>query len=265
MMINIEDRNSIKGFLDGKVSEFNALSFIENDPVSIPHMFSKKEDIEISGFLTSVISWGRRANILNSARKMMELMENRPGDFLINSTGSDKRAMTGFVYRTFNGNDLLFLIEALKNIYLYHGGLEEVFTSFYLKNGSVKEGIEGLRKILLETPHLNRSEKHIANPHKGSAAKRINMFLRWMVRNDDKGVDFGLWRRVSPADLMIPLDVHSGNIARKLGLLKRKQNDWKAVEQLTSVLKTFNNNDPVIYDYALFSLGITGFFEMKKI
>jgi len=129
----------------------------------------------------------------------------------------------------------------------------------------VKEGIEGLRKILLETPHLNRSEKHIANPHKGSAAKRINMFLRWMVRNDDKGVDFGLWRRVSPADLMIPLDVHSGNIARKLGLLKRKQNDWKAVEQLTSVLKTFNNNDPVIYDYALFSLGITGFFEMKKI
>ncbi len=256
------DFKKLKTFLDEKVSEFNAISFIENDPVSIPHMFEKKEDIEISGFLTAVISWGRRPNILKSAKAMMKLMDNTPYEFLMNSTGRDKKALTKFVYRTFNGDDLLFLTEALKNIYQKHEGLENVFTYYYSANKSVKEGIMGLRKTLLETEHLTRSEKHIANPGRGSAAKRINMFLRWMVRNDGNGVDFGLWKRVSASHLMIPLDVHSGNIARRLGLLKRKQNDWKAVEELTGMLKKFNKNDPVVYDYALFSLGITGYFDV---
>ncbi len=263
-MDDINDKRELKEFLDKKVSEFNSLSFIKNDPVSIPHMFEKKEDVEISGFLTAVISWGRRPNILKSAKTLMKLMDNQPYEFLVNSAPKDKEPLTKFVYRTFNGNDLLFLIEALKNIYLHQNGLEGVFTAYYVKNNSVKEGIAGLRKTLLETPHLKRSEKHIANPDRGSAAKRINMFLRWMVRADDRGVDFGLWKQISPAHLMMPLDVHSGNIARKLGLLMRKQNDWKAVEELTETLKTFNNSDPVVYDYALFSLGITGYFDVKR-
>jgi len=189
---------------------------------------------------------------------MLELMENQPYSFVMQAQGSDLKRFEHFVYRTFNSSDLLFLLEALRQLYATNGGLEEVCTQFYLQHGTIKDTINGLRARLLQSPHLKRSEKHLANPQKGSAAKRINMFLRWMVREDTRGVDFGLWKGIPSSALMIPLDVHSGNTARKLGLLLRKQNDWKAVEELTATLRRFDPDDPVKYDYALFGMGVNG-------
>jgi len=186
----------------------------------------------------------------------MQLMDNAPYEFISRTNDEDLKRLTDFVYRTFNSSDLLFLVQAVRRIYLEQGGLENVCVTCFRETGSVKGLITGLRNELLKTSHLSRSEKHIAAPEKGSAAKRINMFLRWMVRRDDNGVDFGLWKKIPPSALMIPLDVHSGNTARKLGLLQRKQNDWKAVEELTRALRNFNSEDPVKYDFALFGTGI---------
>lgn len=247
---------NIEQFLESKTTEYNRPAFIAEDPVSIPHNFSRKEDIEISGFLTALISWGRRPAILKSAQKLMQLMDNAPYEFISRTNDEDLKRLTDFVYRTFNSSDLLFLVQAVRRIYLEQGGLENVCVTCFRETGSVKGLITGLRNELLKTSHLSRSEKHIAAPEKGSAAKRINMFLRWMVRRDDNGVDFGLWKKIPPSALMIPLDVHSGNTARKLGLLQRKQNDWKAVEELTRALRNFNSEDPVKYDFALFGTGI---------
>ncbi len=246
----------IKQFLESKTDAYNRPAFIAEDPISIPHRFTAKEDIEISGFLTALISWGRRPAILKSALKLMHLMDNAPYEFITQHNEKDLKRLTGFVYRTFNSSDLLFLVEALRQVYLEQGGLEKVFENRFRETGSVKGAITGLRAELLKTTHLTRSEKHLAAPEKGSAAKRINMFLRWMVRRDDKGVDFGLWEDIPPSALMIPLDVHSGNTARQLGLLQRKQNDWKAVEELTGKLREFAPKDPVKYDFALFGTGV---------
>ncbi len=250
----------LKDFLDKEAERYNRAEFIKEDPVSVPHLFTKKEDVEIAGFLTALISWGRRPNILKAARGLMELMEMAPYEFITTAEAAQKKRLEQFVYRTFQPDDLLFLMEALKVIYLERGGLEAVFMEGYGKKGSVKEGICFLREQLLEVPHLRRSEKHLANPAAGSAAKRINMFMRWMVRSDNRGVDFGIWKSISPAHLIVPLDVHSGRVARKLGLLHRRQNDWKAADELTQSLITFSPDDPVRYDYALFGLGISGFF-----
>ena len=243
-------------FLEERVELYNRPEFIAEDPISIPHGFSRKEDIEIAGFLTALISWGRRPAILKTANSLMDFMDHAPGDFIVNHTDSDLKRLSQFVYRTFNSSDLLFLIEALHRLYKEEGGLETVCNRAFQATGNIKGLLTGLRKTLLQTEHLNRSEKHLAAPEKGSAAKRLNMFLRWMVRQDEKGVDFGIWKEIPMAALMIPLDVHSGNTARKLGLLKRKQNDWKAVEELTAALRQFDPGDPVKYDYALFGAGI---------
>ena len=251
----------VKQFLESKTEEYDLPFFIAEDPISIPHRFSQKEDIEVSGFLTAIISWGRRPAILKSAQKLMQLMDYAPYEFIIGADSLDLKRITGFVYRTFNSSDLLFLIEALRHLYLGKGGLESVCRSYFRETGEIKGLITGLRRELLGTTHLVRSEKHLAAPAKGSAAKRINMFLRWMIRRDDKGVDFGLWKSISPAALMIPLDVHSGNTARGLGLLQRKQNDWKAVEELTEKLRKFDPEDPVKYDFALFGTGVYGKFK----
>jgi len=248
--------DNIYNLLNQKVRQYNNLEFIETDPVSIPHMFDKKEDIEISGFLTSVISWGRRPAILKSSRKLMELMDNAPYDFLMNSEDVDFKRFEGYVYRTFNSDDCIFLITALKNIYKQNNSLETIATNSFNSTGNIFDVIIALREAILQTPHLKRSEKHLGNPLTGSAAKRINMYLRWMVRQDNNGVDFGIWKNISPSSLMCPLDVHSGNIARKLGLLNRQQNDWRAVEELTFKLRTFDRVDPVKYDYALFGIGV---------
>lgn len=242
--------------LDYKVAQYNNVEFISTDPVSIPHMFTSKEDIEISGFLTSIISWGRRPAILKSAKKLMNLMDNAPFDFLMNSSDIEYSRFQSFVYRTFNSDDCLFMVTALRNIYKNNGSLELVATKAFKTNSKIIDVITGLRDAILDTPHLKRSEKHLGNPLTGSAAKRINMYLRWMIRNDNKGVDFGIWNDIPASALMCPLDVHSGNVARRLGLLTRKQNDWKAVVELTNSLRTFDANDPVKYDYALFGVGV---------
>ncbi|MEI6901198.1 MAG: TIGR02757 family protein [Bacteroidota bacterium] len=257
-------QKELSEFLEFKYHQYNSTEFIETDPISIPHLFTKKEDIEIAGFLTATISWGNRKSILKNAKKLMEMMDHSPYSFVMDAEEQDLEPLRRFVHRTFNGEDCLFFIKALRNCYQNHGGLENIFTSPLLleekgpgdEANLLKGSISRFRKTFLETEHLPRSEKHIADPSRNSSAKRILMFLRWMVRQDQHGVDFGLWKGISPADLMCPLDVHSGNVARKLGLLYRIQNDWKAVEELTANLRKFDANDPVKYDFALFGLGV---------
>lgn len=246
----------LQNLLNQQEKKYNCTEFIPNDPISIPKNFSKKEDIEISGFLTALLSWGNRKAILKSANFLMELMGYEPFAFITSATDNELKRLTEFQYRTFNASDLLFLVEALKKLYTSDGGLEGAFSEGFRATGTIHSSIISLRTRLLQTPHLPRSEKHLANPEKGSAAKRINMFLRWMVRSDDQKVDFGLWKDIPMSALMIPLDLHTGATARKLGLLHRKQNDWKAVEELTNNLRKFDPDDPIKYDYALFGMGI---------
>ncbi len=245
----------VKEFLNHKVRQYNTLSYIETDPIQIPHRFTQKEDIEVAAFLTSIIAWGKRSMIINSAGKMMQLMDNSPYDFVVNHTSKDLDSVKGFVHRTFKGVDFSFFIQSLKNIYIKHSGLEFLFAT-HIKQGSVKYAIHEFKKVFFEIPYPIRTTKHIADPMKNSAAKRINMFLRWMVRQDNCGVDFGIWNTICPSVLSCPLDVHSGNIGRKLGLITRKQNDWKALEELDSHLRAFDDKDPAKYDYALFGLGV---------
>jgi len=183
-------------------------------------------------------------------------MDNRPGDFILQFTEADIRPFSKFVHRTFNFVDLEFFLFSLKNIYQQHSGLESIFTKFYIPNQSIKDAICGFRDVFFSIPHPARSLKHVSNPVRGAAAKRINMFLRWMVRHDNAGVDFGLWKQISTAHLMCPLDVHSGRVARSLGLLQRKQDDWSAVEHLTANLRLLNPTDPILFDYALFGIGV---------
>ena len=248
-------QKELKEFLEFKVEQYNNPEFITTDPVQIPHRFSKKEDIEISGFLTSIISWGNRKSILKNAYRLMELLENSPHDFILNHSEEDLENLQGFVHRTFNGTDLVYFIKSLRNIYLNHGGLEKIFT----KNAapeSLQPAIHQFKQTFFELPHQVRTEKHVSDPLKNSAAKRINMLLRWMVRRDNGQVDFGIWKDLSPAQLSCPLDVHSGNVARKLGLLTRKQNDAKALIELDNSLRKLDPDDPVKYDFALFGLGV---------
>ena len=249
----------IKIFLDEKVELYNQPGFITNDPISIPHLFSNKQDIEIAGFLIATIAWGRRDLILKSAGKLMELLEEAPSEFILHASEDEWERFNVFYYRTFSSVDCLYFLKALKHIYLDYGGLEELFVEGY-KRGGVKNALSHFRDVFLSFDVPQRSTKHVANINKGASAKRLNMFLRWMVRSDNKGVDFGIWDRISPKDLFLPLDVHSGNIARKLDLLKRKQNDFKAVEEVTAVLRDFDPDDPVKYDFALFGLGVNEAF-----
>ena len=245
----------IKEFLEEKALQYNSPAFIESDPVSIPHGFDRKEDIEIAGFLTATIAWGNRTMILKNANKLMELMDNAPFDFVMDHRANDLRRFKGFVHRTFNDTDLSYFIESLKNIYVLRGGLEPIFAG-YCSETSTRPAIQEFRNIFFVLPHDQRTLKHVANPAEGSAAKRINMFLRWMVRNDNRGVDFGIWKEIKPSQLSCPLDVHSGNVARKLGLLTRSQNDAKALNELDAHLRLMDPADPVKYDFALFGLGV---------
>ena len=247
--------NELKDFLDSKVAEYNNPRFIEADPIQVPHSFKKKEDIEISGFLTASISWGNRKSIINNALRMVSLLDNTPHDFIMNHQEQDLEKLLPFVHRTFNGADFIQFVKSLQHIYLNHGGLEQVFVNHAEKN-SLQKSIHKFKQIFFEIEHLSRTQKHISDPNKGSAAKRINMFLRWMVRDDQAGVDFGIWKNLKPSQLSCPLDVHSGNVARSLGLLRRKQNDAKALLELDNSLRSFDSSDPVKYDFALFGLGV---------
>lgn len=247
--------SEIKEFLDEKVDYYNRISFIDSDPVQIPHKYTKKGDIEIAGFLAATIAWGNRKMILRNANRMMELLDDSPYDYILNAGDEEFDVMESFVHRTFNSIDLVYFLKALRNIYRNRGGLEAIFSQYMTRN-SMQPAIHEFHKIFFELPHEKRTERHVSDPFKGSAAKKINMFLRWMVRKDNRGVDFGIWNTVSPAVLSCPLDVHSGNVARTLGLLTRKQNDARAVAELDAVLRSFDNMDPVKYDFALFGLGI---------
>lgn len=259
-MNNYENHLEIKQLLDSRVLEYNQLEFIETDPIQIPHRFTKKEDIEIAGFLTATISWGQRKSILKSANSMMEQMENSPYDFIMQSDISDWQDLSEFKHRTFNGKDCLFFLSSLRNIYKEHGGLEKVFTNGYFIDENIYSSLKYFREVFLSIPHEQRVKKHLSDVKANSAAKRLNMFLRWMVRSDENSVDFGIWKNIPASALMLPLDTHSGNVARELGLLHRTQNDWKAVEEITSILRTFDPLDPIKYDYALFGIGV---FENK--
>ncbi len=248
-------KTELKDFLDAKVLEYNHPKFLEDDPLQIPHRFTRKEDIEISAFLTATIAWGNRKSIINNATKLMGLMGNSPYDFVINHTEDDLENLSPFVHRTFNAIDLGYFVTSLKHIYKKYGGLEAIFTEHQTKD-SMQPAISKFKEVFFELPHQNRTQKHVSDPNKGSAAKRINMFLRWMVRDNATGVDFGLWKGIDPAKLSCPLDVHSGNVARKLKLLKRKQNDAKALQELDKNLRKLDATDPVKYDFALFGLGV---------
>ena len=253
--MNKLSKEEIISFLNYKSNQYNNIKFIETDPIQIPHLFNKKEDVEISGFLTSTISWGNRKSIIKSAEKLIELLDHSPYDFILNHKKGDLDTLKPFVHRTFNGIDLIQFVKSLKHIYRNYNGLEEIFRN-NIKDDSLQYAIHKMKKIFFEIPHTNRTKKHISDPMRGSAAKRINMFLRWMVRDDTRGVDFGIWKSISPRYLSCPLDVHTGNVARKLGLIQRKQNDHKAVMELDKKLREFDLIDPVKYDFALFGLGV---------
>ncbi len=249
------DAKELKDFLDYKVIQYNNPAFIDSDPISIPHFYSLKEDIEISGFLVATISWGNRKGIVKSGERMIELLGNSPYDFVMSHKANQLKRLDDFVHRTFNGQDLKYFIEALRRIYVKHGGIEKAFSK-YATEDSIQPAIHHFKKHFFTAPHSERITKHISDPFKGSAAKKINMYLRWMIRKDKCGVDFGLWKSISPSILSCPLDVHSGNVARKFGLLNRKQNDSKAVQELDRALRILDKTDPVKYDYALFGLGV---------
>jgi uncharacterized protein (TIGR02757 family) len=248
-------KDELKDFLEYKVAQYNNPKFIQDDPICIPHKFSKKEDIEIAGFLVATISWGNRKSIIKSGEKMIQLMGESPYDFATNAKEKQLQRLNDFVHRTFNGEDFLTFIKAIRNIYKKHGGLEQIIAN-YATPDSLQPSIHHFKNVFFEVTHNARTQKHVADPFKNSAAKKINMWLRWMVRDDKAGVDFGIWKSIKPAQLSCPLDVHSGNVARKLGLISRIQNDSKALNELDSSLRKLDANDPVKYDFALFGLGV---------
>jgi uncharacterized protein (TIGR02757 family) len=258
----VENKNltELKNFLDKKVTQFNNRDFIKDDPVCIPHLFSKKQDIEIAGFFAAVFAWGIRKTIINKSKLLLELMDNAPYDFCINHTDEDLKKLIGFCHRTFNDTDLLYFISFFKFHYSTHKSLETAF----FNNKTLLDSANIVEDSLNYFSHYffsledvpSRTKKHIASPQKNSTCKRLNMFLRWMVRNDNKGVDFGLWKKISPSDLIMPVDVHVARVSRHFNLLDRKQVDWLAAMELTEKLKMFDPKDPVKYDFALFGLGV---------
>ena len=249
------EAEELKFFLDEKVELYNNPNFIESDPIQIPHLFSLREDIEIAGFLSATIAWGNRKMIIKNSHRMIQLMGNSPYDFVMSHQEHQLEELQNFVHRTFNGQDFISFIKGLQHIYKNHGGLEKVFHTHQEEN-SMQKSIHEFKKTFFEIDHQYRTQKHISDPLNNSAAKRINMFLRWMVRQDNKGVDLGIWKNIAPSLLSCPLDVHSGNVARKLGLLTRRQNDAKALAELDKNLRQLDANDPVKYDFALFGLGV---------
>jgi len=253
----------LKDFLDQKVVEYNQPSFIGEDPVSIPHLFSKKQDIEIAGFFAAIFAWGIRKTIISKSRRVLELMDDAPLDFCLCHTEADLKKMEKFSHRTFNDTDLLYFIAFFKSHYLKYSSLESAFfpgpgqPALYGKRDVIENGLNRFYQYFFSLEDVPaRTKKHIAAPQKKSTCKRLNMFLRWMVRTDERGVDFGLWRSISPAQLICPVDVHVARVARHFKLLQRKQVDWQAALELTEALRKFDPCDPVQYDFALFGLGV---------
>lgn len=245
----------LKAFLDEKVDCYNTASFISTDPIQVPHRFSDRRDIEIASFLTAILAWGRKSSIIASADRLVTQMPDGPCAFILGASDADLARFASFVHRTFNGTDCVYFLKAIRRIYREYGGLGQVFQEGYLRDGNLAVTIPRFRELFFEVGDPGRSSRHLPDIQRNAAGKRINMFLRWMVRRDNKRVDFGIWDRIPMHALYIPLDVHTGTVARKLGLLGRKQNDWKAVAELTSRLREMDPADPVRYDFALFGLG----------
>jgi uncharacterized protein (TIGR02757 family) len=255
-MVKFYSHKQLTSLLNIYYEKYHHPSFIADDPIQVAHQFKKKEDIEISSFFSTLFAWGNRKQIVKKASLLMELMENKPYDFIVNIEKKNINSIENFKHRTINGNDIIELMWGLHKIYKEHGGLENVFVQAYEKNKDLYYSLEAFYKQILfytQNPHCL---KHISNVSKNSAAKRLNLFLRWMVRSDERKVDFGIWKSIPPSALYIPLDVHVSKVARTLGLLERNQNDWKAVKELTENLKYFDKDDPVKYDYALFGMGL---------
>lgn len=253
-----ESFDNLKDFLDSKVEEYNQPGFIPNDPICIPHQYSKPQDIEITGFWASIMAWGQRVTIINKCNELFALMDNSPHDFVLNHSENDLKALLKFKHRTFNDTDTLYFVEFFKNYYQQHDSLEDAFLKGMLSTDeSVEKSLIQFHKDFFSLPDApHRTKKHIATPARKSACKRINMFLRWMVRQDNKGVDFGLWKRIQPSQLVCPCDVHVERVARRFQLIERKQTDWQMATELTANLKEFDPVDPVKYDFALFGLGV---------
>ena len=240
------------------MDEYNTVDFIANDPISIPHKFSKKQDIEIAGFFASIFAWGNRTIIINKCKELLQRMDHSPHDFILHHHQSDLKRLLSFKHRTFNDTDLLYFIQFLKVHYEANYSLETAFSK-HLKKAEVNvaPALDGFFHYFFSLPTVpERTKKHIAAPSKNSSCKRLNMFLRWMVRRDNNGVDFGIWKTFSPSQLICPVDVHVARVARRFNLLERKQTDWIAALELTENLKKFDSVDPVKYDFALFGLGV---------
>jgi len=247
------NKENLKKFLNEKVDQYNQPFFIKDDPISVPHLFSRQQDIEIAGFFAAIFAWGNRTTIIRKSNELMELMNMQPHEFCINHESKDLKRLLNFKHRTFNPTDLLYFIEFFRHHYSNNKSLETAFT----KHGeTIEEMLNGFHQYFFSMEDVPaRTRKHISTPGKNATCKRLNMYLRWMVRNDDRGVDFGIWKNISPAQLICPIDLHVARVARHFNLLKRKQTDWQAALDLTEHLKEFDANDPVKYDFALFALG----------
>ena len=248
----------LKDFLDKKVAQFNQPGFIKNDPVQIPHQFKKKQDIEIAGLFAAVLAWGQRVTIIGKSKELLTRMDNAPHDFMLHHQESDLKRFESFRHRTFNGSDTLYFIEFLSSFYKANDSLESAFIAPCTSaQEPIEQGLIQFNKLFFSLPHYpQRTRKHISTPERKSACKRINMYLRWMVRNDQQGVDFGIWKNISPSVLICPCDLHVERVARKLKMVKRKQMDWLTAIELTQSLRKLDPKDPVKYDFALFGLGI---------
>lgn len=247
----------LRELLDAAYEQYATPSFIVEDPIHIPRSFAKREDAETIGFLAATIAWGQRKTIIANAKKLVLLMDEAPHDFILHATEDELDRLAPFVHRTFNGTDLRHFVLGLRHLYSEYGGIENAFLEKG-KLGDMASGIARFKQRFFEVEHQRRTQKHVADPSKGSNAKRINMYLRWMVRPNDRGVDLGLWKKIKPSQLMLPLDVHTGRVGRELGLLTRTQDDWRAVEELTARLRDLDPKDPVKYDIALFGMGVSG-------
>ncbi len=247
--------------LEQLYERYNTPEFVAEDPISVPHRYERREDREIAGFMSATIAWGNRRAIVKSAHRMMEYMDDAPYDFVCGASEEELARLSSYVHRTFNGGDFRDFVLALRSICERYGGVGNLFEESFEESGSMAHTFARFRREFFVTPHETRCEKHLSSIERGAACKRLCMYVRWMVRRDGRGVDFGMWDKIPTSALYMPLDLHSGNIARLLGLLSRKQNDWRAVEELTAKLREFDVEDPVKYDFALFGAGISGFFK----
>ncbi len=254
-------RDELRDLLETLHDKYNRPEFIENDPISIPHSFSSRDDREVSGLLASTIAWGNRKAIVKSARRMMQYMDNAPADFVRNASERELALLESYVHRTFNGQDFIDFVRGVRGMCERFGGIGNFVEERYEATGSMAQVLSEFRREFFSCDHNSHCEKHLSSIDKGAACKRLNMYFRWFVRRDERGVDFGEWRRVPMSALYLPLDVHTGNMGRALGLLRRKQSDWKATVEITESLREFDADDPVRFDFSLFGAGIDGFLK----